>query len=128
MSIQLISHESANRVFSDVDNLTEERVDEVLKEYLKDFKEGSSESKGWKYVTAYCVSKASLNAYTRILAKKYPTLCINSVCPGYVKTDITNNTGFFTPEEGATSVARLALLPNGSPSGLFYVRNEASSF
>ncbi|KAK7274543.1 hypothetical protein RIF29_15637 [Crotalaria pallida] len=119
----------AKGVLSDADNLTEEKVDEVLKEFLKDFKEGSFESKGWpRTLSAYIVSKAAMNAYTRILAKKYPSICINCVCPGYVKTDITCNSGFFTVEEGAASPVRLALLPNGSPSGLFYFRSEVSPF
>ncbi|CAJ2657753.1 unnamed protein product [Trifolium pratense] len=116
--------------FSDADNLTEAKVDEVLKKFLKDFKEGSLDQDiGWpKTFSAYIISKASMNAYTRILAKNFPTLCINSTCPGYVITDMTANTGLFTAEEGATSVVRLALLPNGCPSGVFFFRNEVSSF
>ncbi|XP_045800279.1 (+)-neomenthol dehydrogenase-like isoform X3 [Trifolium pratense] len=127
--IQNVSNEWAKGVFSDVDNLTEERIDEVLKEFIKDYEEGPLERKGWpRFAAAYVVAKASMNAYTRIIAKKYPSLCISCVCPGYVKTYITANTGFFTVEEGASNPVRLALLPNGSPSGLFYFRNEVSSF
>lgn len=101
----------------------------MLKEFLKDFEEGSLERKNWpKYLAAYTVSKNSLNAYTRIIAKKYPNFCINCVCPGYVKTDMTVNTGFYTVQEGASNPVRLALLPNGSPSGLFYIRDQVSSF
>ncbi|KAG4393080.1 hypothetical protein AAZX31_03G012900 [Glycine max] len=119
----------ARGVFNDVDNLTEEIVDEILNKFLRDFKEGSLESKGWpKYLSAYIVSKAAMNAYTRILSKKYPSFCINSVCPGYVKTDMTANTGFLTVEEGAASPVRLALLPIGSPSGFFYYRSDVASF
>lgn len=129
MTNQCVSNEWAKGVFSDVDNLTEERVDGVLKEFLKDFKEGFLERKCWpKYLASYIVSKVAMNAYTRILAKKYPTICINCVCPGYVKTDITLKTGFFTTEEGAAHPVRLALLPHGSPSGLFYIQSEATSF
>jgi (+)-neomenthol dehydrogenase len=61
------------------------------------------------------------------MAKKYPSICINAVCPGHVKTD-TNNTGYLTPEEGAESIVRLALLCDGSPSGLFFIRNEEKPF
>ncbi|KAL2335928.1 hypothetical protein Fmac_010374 [Flemingia macrophylla] len=119
----------AKGVFSDVDNLTEEKVDEILNKFLRDFQEGLFQSKGWpKYLSAYTVSKVAMNAYTRILAKKYPSFCINSVCPGYVKTEFSTNTGFLTVEEGAASPIRLALLPNGSPSGLFYYRSDVTSF
>jgi (+)-neomenthol dehydrogenase len=114
---------------SDADNLTEEKVDVVLKKFLEDFKEGSLECKGWpKTGGAYVLSKAAINAYTRIVAKSFPTISVNSICPGYVITDITGNTGLLTAEEGAASVVTLALLPNGSPSGQFYNRNEVTSF
>ena len=129
MSNQCVSNEWAKGVFSDVENLTEERIEEVFKEFSKDFEEGSLERKGWpRFAAAYVVAKASMNAYTRIIAKKYPNFCINCVCPGYVKTDITANTGFFTVEEGAAHPVRLALLPKCSPSGLFYGQKEVSSF
>ncbi|XVE77088.1 hypothetical protein DITRI_Ditri13aG0034000 [Diplodiscus trichospermus] len=104
---------------------TEEKLNELLTEYLKDFKEGSLESKGWPTsLSAYTVSKVAMNVYTKILAKKYPNFCINCVCPGYVKTDMNFNTGHLTAEEGAASPVKLALLPNGGPSGLFFVQGE----
>ncbi|WRX08864.1 Short-chain dehydrogenase/reductase SDR - like 4 [Theobroma cacao] len=108
---------------------TEEKLDDLVAEYLKDFKEGSLESKGWPTaLSAYTVSKVAMNAHTRILAKKYPNFCINCVCPGHVKTDINFNTGKLTVEEGAASPVMLALLPNGGPSGLFFNRSEPASF
>ncbi|KAI5421646.1 hypothetical protein KIW84_045176 [Lathyrus oleraceus] len=124
-----VSNEWAKGVFSYDENLSEERIDEVLKEFIKDFEQGSLERKGWpRYLATYTVAKASMNAYTRIIAKKYPNFCINCVCPGYVKTDITANIGFFTAKEGVAHPARLALLPNGNPFGLYYIQNEVSSF
>ncbi|MCH90751.1 (+)-neomenthol dehydrogenase, partial [Trifolium medium] len=41
---------------------------------------------------------------------------------------INGNTGFYTTEEGAAHPVRLALLPNDGPSGVYYIRNEVSSF
>ncbi|XP_062090284.1 (+)-neomenthol dehydrogenase-like [Humulus lupulus] len=127
--LKKISNEWAKGVLSDAENLTEDKIDEVLREFLKDFKEGSLEAKGWpRFMSPYTVSKAALNAYTRVLAKKYPNFLINCVCPGYVKTDINFNTGILPVEEGAASPVRLALLPNDAPSGLFFVRSQVSSF
>ena len=129
MLFQNINNEWAKAVLSDAENLTEERIDEVLDQFLKDFKEGLSEAKSWPdFLSAYTVSKAALNAYTRILARKYPTLCINCVCPGFVKTDINYNCGILTVEEGAESPVRLALLLDGGPSGQFFIRKEVSEF
>ncbi|KAI5428762.1 (+)-neomenthol dehydrogenase [Lathyrus oleraceus] len=124
-----IQNQWAQKVFNDVENLTEEGIDEVLREFVKDFKEDSLENKGWPtFLSAYIVSKAAMNSYTRILAKKNPNLCSNCVCPGFVKTDINRNTGMLSVDQGAASVVRLALLPHGSPSGLFYIREQMSNF
>ncbi|KAL7191807.1 hypothetical protein ACSBR2_023810 [Camellia fascicularis] len=124
-----IPSEWAKGVLNDAESLTEEIIDEVLNEFLKDFKEGSLESKGWPtLLSAYTLSKATMNAYTRFLAKKYPTFRINCVFPGYVKTDINNNNDILTTEQGAACPVKIALLPDKGPSGLFFVRNEFSSF
>ncbi|XP_074263287.1 (+)-neomenthol dehydrogenase-like [Silene latifolia] len=124
-----IPNEQIRGVLSNADTLTEERVDEILKEFLSDFKEGSSAEKGWPAkLPAYFVSKAALNAYTRIIAAKYPSVIINCVCPGFVKTSINGNTGNLPLEEGGARAVRLALLPHGSPSGLFYSNNEVIPF
>ncbi|KAF3641352.1 (+)-neomenthol dehydrogenase [Capsicum annuum] len=125
--LKLLCNKWAIEVLSDANTLTEEKVDQVVDEFLKDFTEKSTESKGWpSYLTAYKVSKASLIAYTRVLATKYPNFRINSVCPGYCKTDVNVNTGYLTAGEGAESLVKLALLPNDGPSGLFFYRKEDS--
>ncbi|KAL9688937.1 hypothetical protein QQ045_033364 [Rhodiola kirilowii] len=122
---QNIPSERIRRILDDIENLNKDKLDELLEDFLKDSKDGVLESKGWPmHMGAYTVSKAALNAYTRILAKKYPNVCINSVCPGYVKTDINFNTGILSVEDGAASVVRLAFLPKGAPSGCFFVRQD----
>ena len=126
-----MSNEWAKGVLSDVETLTEERVEVVLNKFLEDFKDGTMTTKCWPThvgPTAYSVSKAAMNAYTRILAMKYPSFCVNCVAPGFVKTDITGDTGYSTAAEGAESAVRLALLPVGGPSGLFFNRQEVSHF
>ncbi|KAI6702470.1 hypothetical protein NL676_011606 [Syzygium grande] len=121
--LEYVSSEWAKGVLSDIENLTEEKVDEVVNVFLEDFKNGSS-----AVTPAYNMSKAALNAYTRILAKKFPGFCINCVCPGSVKTDINHRKGILSTEEGAESPVKLALLPNGGPTGCFFVRKEKSEF
>ncbi|PON52899.1 Short-chain dehydrogenase/reductase [Parasponia andersonii] len=127
--LQRISNDWAKKVLGDAESLTEDRIDEVIIGFLKDFKEGSLEAKGWpRFMSPYTVSKAALNAYTRLLAKKHPSFLINCVCPGFVKTDINSNTGILSVEEGAASPVRLALLSSDGPSGLFFDRSEVSPF
>ncbi|KAF8412284.1 hypothetical protein HHK36_000245 [Tetracentron sinense] len=63
IKIQKISNEKAKEVLSDVDGLTEERVDEMLNGFLKDFKENLLEIKGWPSpLSAYTVSKVAIMA------------------------------------------------------------------
>ncbi|KAM1161478.1 hypothetical protein TB2_000574 [Malus domestica] len=117
----------AKEVLSDAERLTEEKIDSVLIRFLEDFKKG--DTKIWSPIfPPYTVSKAALNAYTRILAKKYPNFCINCVSPGFVKTDITFNVGILTIDEGAESLVRLGLLPNGGPTGLYFGQKEVASY
>jgi len=51
---------------------------------------------------AYGLSKACVNAYTLELAKRFPTLLINSCTPGFIETDLTRpfaDKSGKTPEE-----------------------------
>lgn len=124
---QFISNEWAKEELGNAES--QERVDEVLSEFLKDFKEGNLQAKGWPVsISAYVLSKAALNSYTRIIAKNYPDFIINSVCPGYVKTSLNFDYGILTVEEGAESPVKLALLPKNGPSGKFFSRMEISEF
>ena len=126
---QHIPNEWAKEVLSDAEKLTEERIDDVLNEFLKDFEEDILETKGWPTsLSAYILSKAAVNAFTRMMARKHPNICINSVDPGFVKTDMNFNTGMLTIDEGAESVVRLAVVPNGSHSGLYFYLQEVSPF
>ncbi|CAN1236971.1 (+)-neomenthol dehydrogenase [Linum grandiflorum] len=129
-SLTNIENEWAKGVLSDVENLTEERVEQVIENFLKDFKADMLKANGWPFFTpGYVISKAALNAYTRIVAKRYPSrLCINAVCPGFVKTDINVKTGTQAPADGAKGPVKLALLPDGGPSGRFFSQTEEASF
>ncbi|MCD9640678.1 hypothetical protein HAX54_026128 [Datura stramonium] len=123
--IKLVSNEWAIKALSDVESLTTEKVDEVVNEFLTGFEEGLLKEKGWPTdMAAYKVSKAAMNAYTRIVAQKYSSMCVNCICPGYSKTDITCNTGLATPDDAAEGPVYLALLPEGGPSGQFFFRKN----
>lgn len=71
-----------------------------------------------KYL-GYAASKAALNMMTVQLAYELrdTNIKVNSVCPGYCATDINDNQGFLTAEEGAREPARLALLDKSGPTG-----------
>lgn len=69
----------------------------------------------------YNASKAALNMLTVQLAAelKNTSIVVNSVAPGYVKTDLTGGNGFMTPAEGARLPVEYALLGSDSVSGRF---------
>lgn len=126
--LKFISNEKALEILNDGDGLKEESVDEIVNMFLKDFKMDILETQGWPpYLPAYTISKVCLNAYTRILARKFPTFRINCVSPGWVKTDICYNSGVLTTTEGAERVIELALLPNDGPSGLFFYQQRSDT-
>ncbi|KAL4570805.1 hypothetical protein LXL04_026468 [Taraxacum kok-saghyz] len=125
-----VEDESAQKILSDFDGLTEEVVDGVVSEFSKDAKDDKLlEKKGWtSNLSGYIVSKAALNAYTRIVSKKFPSISANVVSPGFVATDMTHFKGTSTPEKGAKGPVRLALGPDGGPSGQYFWTTEKSTF
>ena len=70
---------------------------------------------------AYSLSKAALNALTRMLAAELRSshVLVNAVCPGWVATDM-GGAGGRPIEEGAASVLWAVDLPDGGPTGGFF--------
>ena len=70
---------------------------------------------------AYTVSKAALNALTRMLAAELHAerILVNAVCPGWVATDM-GGPGGRPVAEGAASVVWAAILPDTGPTGGFF--------
>lgn len=90
---------------------------------------GVAEMGGWS--PGYRVSKAALNALTRILSTELAGegFLINSACPGFVKTDMGAPMGAQKPvEEGAAGIVWLATLPDGGPTGGFFRDGKPVAF
>ncbi len=70
---------------------------------------------------AYSVSKAALNALTRVLAAELRGngILVNAVCPGWVATDM-GGAGGRPVGEGAASVLWAVDLPDDGPTGGFF--------
>lgn len=73
----------------------------------------------------YKVSKTSLNALTRMWAAELAGdgILVNSVCPGWVATDM-GGPGGRPVTEGAAGIVWAATLPNDGPTGGFYRDGE----
>jgi NAD(P)-dependent dehydrogenase (short-subunit alcohol dehydrogenase family) len=69
---------------------------------------------------AYSVSKAALNALTRLMAAdlRADRILVNAVCPGWTDTDMGR--GGRPVPEGAMSVVWAAMLPDDGPAGGFF--------
>jgi NAD(P)-dependent dehydrogenase (short-subunit alcohol dehydrogenase family) len=70
----------------------------------------------------YCASKAAMNMMTVQLANELrdTPIKVNSAAPGYTATDMNQNRGTQTVEEGASEIVHLSLLPADGPSGGFF--------
>jgi NAD(P)-dependent dehydrogenase (short-subunit alcohol dehydrogenase family) len=75
---------------------------------------------------AYRISKSALNALTRVLAADEggEGLLVNSMCPGWVRTDMGTDAAPRSVEEGADTAVWLATLPDDGPNGGFYRDRE----
>ncbi len=61
---------------------------------------------GW--APAYSISKTALNGVTVQLAAALPDFAINSVCPGWVRTDMGGSKATRSVEQGAAGIVWLA--------------------
>ena len=73
-------------------------------------------------MAAYRISKAALNAVTRLTAGtvKDWDIKVNSMCPGRIRTRMGGASAPRTPAQGAETMVWLATLPRRGPSGKFF--------
>ncbi len=77
--------------------LTRDALVEAMRRFVRD------NGEGWG-TDAYGVSKAALDALTRVFAGELAPIRVNSVCPGWVRTDMGGRNAPRTVEQGAASV------------------------
>jgi len=71
---------------------------------------------------AYRVSKAALNAMTRVMAAdlRGTNVLVNAMSPGWVRTDMGGAGAPRTVEQGADTAVWLATLPDRGPTGGYF--------
>lgn len=83
---------------------------------------GNQQNPDWKHykipLFIYPSSKSALDMATVMYAKNYPQLRVISVNPGYTATNFNGNTGYKTPDEGASAITH-AILNFDGPTGIF---------
>ncbi len=73
---------------------------------------------GW--APAYCISKTALNGFTVQLAAALPKFAVNSVCPGWVRTDMGGSNATRSVAEGASGIVWLAADAPQDQTGKFW--------
>ncbi len=75
---------------------------------------------------AYRLSKIMLNGITALLARevKGENILVNSVCPGWVRTDLGGAAAPLTPAQAAETPVWLATLPDDGPTGGFFREHQ----
>src|SRR5690348_17358102 len=73
-------------------------------------------------VPSYCLSKFALNGITIMLAEalKEHGIAVNSMCPGWVRTDMSGSSAPRSVEEGADTAVWLATKANQNLTGKFF--------
>ena len=87
---------------------TKNTLSDELEKFLS-VEHGTHLENGWPG-TCYGMSKLGIIALTKIMARENEGMLINSVDPGYCKTDQNNNQGTVDPSDGAYTPYLLALL------------------
>lgn len=114
--------ETPRRCFEDPE-LTRDQLVTMVESFVLDVQAGVHEQHGWPS-SAYAVSKAAMNALTRVLARELADdprrIRVNAACPGWVRTRMGGESAPRSPEEGADTPVWLALEAPDELTGLFF--------
>eukprot|EP01087_Luapelamoeba_hula_P010013 TRINITY_DN2621_c0_g1_i1.p1 TRINITY_DN2621_c0_g1~~TRINITY_DN2621_c0_g1_i1.p1 ORF type:complete len:282 (-),score=42.30 TRINITY_DN2621_c0_g1_i1:64-909(-) len=124
----ILSVESAPQRFTSPHHLTPEGFANELQFDSDDqFMQGA-------FKPTYCLSKAALNTYTRLLAtqvkQEYPDkdISLNVVDPGWVRTDMGGPSATSSIPQGIDTTIWLATDPSERRTGLFWARRTPISW
>jgi carbonyl reductase 1 len=93
---------------------TRDALHAIADAFVQSAEAGSHEQAGFPS-SCYGVSKMLTIRYSQLLAEEAPEgVLVNSMCPGWVATDMTRGQGDRTPAEGAATAVELATLPDGT--------------
>ena len=98
------------------EELTMPELSKLTTQFVKDANDGTHAEQGWPN-TCYGLSKVGVIAMLWVLARQHPEMMINSVDPGYCKTDQNNDQGVVDPADGAYTPYLLARMERENEGG-----------
>ncbi len=111
--------------------ITRTELRALVDEFAAAVAAGNHSRAGWP-TSAYRVSKAALNAFTRISARELAPrgIAVTAVDPGWVQTRMGGRSAPRSVDEGADTIAWLCASPRpaGVASGRLYFDREVSEF
>jgi carbonyl reductase 1 len=109
--------------------LSRPQVEHLADEFVAAVASGTQKAAGFPS-NAYSVSKALMNAFTRVLARELEGTGkhVNAVCPGWVKTRMGGSSAPRSLEQGASGIVWAAMLGAAGPSGGFFRDAKAISW
>jgi NAD(P)-dependent dehydrogenase (short-subunit alcohol dehydrogenase family) len=95
--------------------LSRAQIEEIAAEFVSAVTRGVHSREGFPS-NAYGVSKALLNAFTRVLARELAgsSRRVNAICPGWVKTRMGGSAAPRSLEQGASGIVWAATLGQSS--------------
>jgi carbonyl reductase 1 len=101
--------------------LTRAQIEQLADDFVTAVGRGAQAAAGFPS-NAYSVSKALMNAFTRVLARELEGTGkhVNAVCPGWVKTRMGGNSAPRSLEQGSSGIVWAAMLDAAGPSGGFF--------
>lgn len=109
--------------------LDREGLVELMWRYSEAVMRGEQEREGWPG-EPYGLSKAALNAFTRILDRELEqtALQVNAVTPGWVRTRMGGEAAPESVAEGADTIVWAATLTSDGPRGLFLSQRQPTAW
>lgn len=89
--LKIIPERQRKEIFTNP-NLKLEELESLMSEFVSDVESGTHKAKGWPS-SNYGMSKLGVIAMSNVLAKDFPSIMVNSCCPGYCATDMTGHKG-----------------------------------
>jgi len=102
-------------------SLSRAEIEQVAEQFVSTVSRGAQAAAGFPN-NAYSVSKALMNAFTRVLARELTGSArrVNAVCPGWVKTRMGGSSAPRSLEQGASGIVWAATLDASGPNGGFF--------